>query len=147
MAAGELAENRKRDRVKALAMRAMAVPLSVRTSDLPKRAASAVVMLALAGTALRLGGLWFDGFVILVAAICLPLFFSGRNLMHRYEGFCFVAAYIAYITYLVWNSSDGGAPGWYADIAWFVAVPLAVVAVIVTAWRDRHREIPAEALR
>ena len=53
MAAGELAENRKRDRVKALAMRAMAVPLSVRTSDLPKRAASAVVMLALAGTALQ----------------------------------------------------------------------------------------------
>ena len=52
MAAGELAENRKRDRVKALAMRAMAVPLSVRTSDLPKRAASAVVMLALAGAAL-----------------------------------------------------------------------------------------------
>ena len=85
--------------------------------------------------------------MILVAAICLPLFFSGRNLMHRYEGFGFVAAYIAYITYLVWNSSDGGAPGWYADIAWFVAVPLAVVAVIVTAWRDRHREIPAEALR
>ena len=49
LAAGELADNRKRDRVKALAMRAMAVPLSVRTSDLPKRAGSAVVMLALAG--------------------------------------------------------------------------------------------------
>ena len=80
MAAGELAENRKRDRVKALAMRAMAVPLSVRTSDLPKRAASAVVMLALAGTALWLGGLWFDGFVILVAAICL---FEAVRLIRR----------------------------------------------------------------
>ena len=56
LAAGELADNRKRDRVKALAMRAMAVPLSVRTSDLPKRAGSAVVMLALAGAALWLGG-------------------------------------------------------------------------------------------
>jgi phosphatidate cytidylyltransferase len=80
LAAGELAENRKRDRVKALAMRAMAVPLSVRTSDLPKRAASAVVMLALAGTALWLGGLWFDGFVILVAAICL---FEAVRLIRR----------------------------------------------------------------
>lgn len=71
MAAGELAEDRKRDKVKAFAMRAMTVPLSVRTSDLPKRAASAVVMLAMAGAALWLGGLWFDAFVIVVAVACL----------------------------------------------------------------------------
>jgi cation:H+ antiporter len=85
--------------------------------------------------------------MILVAAICLPVFFSGRNLMHRYEGFAFVAAYVTYVTYLVWNSSDGGAPSWYADAVWFVAVPIAIVMVLVTAWRDRHRPIPAEALR
>lgn len=85
--------------------------------------------------------------MILVAAICLPVFFSGRNLMHRYEGFGFVLAYLAYVTYLVWNSSDGGAPDWYADIVWFAAVPLAVVVVLVTAWRDRHHPIPEEALR
>lgn len=80
LAGGELADNRKRDRVKALAMRAMAVPLSVRTSDLPKRAGSAVVMLALAGAALWLGGLWFDGFVILVSAACL---FEAVRLIRR----------------------------------------------------------------
>jgi phosphatidate cytidylyltransferase len=80
LAGGEAAEDRKRDRVKAFAMRAMTVPVSVRTSDLPKRAASALVMLALAGAALWLGGLWFDGFVIFVAAACL---FEAVRLMRR----------------------------------------------------------------
>lgn len=85
--------------------------------------------------------------MILVAAICLPVFFSGRNLMHRYEGFGFIVAYVVYVTYLVWNSTDSGAPGWYADIVWFVAVPVAVLVVLATAWRDRHQPIPQEALR
>jgi cation:H+ antiporter len=85
--------------------------------------------------------------MILVAAICLPVFFSGRNLMHRYEGFLFIVAYVLYVTYLVWNSSDAGAPDWYAPVIWFGLVPLAVVVVLVTAWRDRHRPIPEEALR
>lgn len=85
--------------------------------------------------------------MILVAALCLPVFFSGRNLMHRYEGFGFVIAYILYVTYLVWNSSDGGAPGWYADVVWFAVVPFAVVVVLVTAWRDRRHPIPEAALR
>ncbi len=44
------------------------VPLSRRASDLPKRAASAVVMVAIAGTALWLGGWWWTAFVLLVAA-------------------------------------------------------------------------------
>jgi len=85
--------------------------------------------------------------MILVAAVCLPVFFSGRNLMHRYEGFAFVAAYVVYVTYLVWNSSDGGVPGWYTGTVWFALVPLAVVLVLVTAWNDRHHLIPEEALR
>ena len=85
--------------------------------------------------------------MILVAAICLPVFFSGRNLMHRYEGVGFIVAYVVYVTYLVWNSSDGGAPSWYASIVWFVAVPSALVVVLATAWRDRHQPIPEEALR
>ncbi len=47
---------------------------------------------------------------------------------------------------LVWNSSDSGAPSWYADNVWFVLVPLAVVMVLGTAWRDRH-QIPHATLR
>ncbi len=124
LAAGELADNRKRDRVKALAMRAMAVPLSVRTSDLPKRAGSAVVMLALAGAALWLGGLWFDGFVILVSAACL---FEAVRLIRRAgrnaSGALVVAGCAAAIIYI------GAAAGMLIELP--IPVVLGVIAVVV----------------
>jgi cation:H+ antiporter len=85
--------------------------------------------------------------MILVAAICLPVFFSGRNLMHRYEGFGFIVAYMLYVTYLIWSSAEGGAPDWYTSMIWFVLVPLSVIVVLGTAWRDRRLPIPGEALR
>lgn len=47
--------------------KSLEVPLKARTSDLPVRAASAVVMLAVAGGAFVLGGAWLRGFVALVA--------------------------------------------------------------------------------
>ena len=124
LAAGELADNRKRDRVKALAMRAMAVPLSVRTSDLPKRAGSAVVMLALAGAALWLGGLWFDGFVILVSAACL---FEAVRLIRRAgrnaSGALVVAGCSAAILYI------GAAAAMLIELP--IPVVLGVIAVVV----------------
>lgn len=49
---------------------AVEVPVAVRTSDLPKRTASAVVMLAVVGGALWLGGAWLAGFVYVVALVC-----------------------------------------------------------------------------
>ncbi|KLE36042.1 hypothetical protein AAW00_02290 [Aurantiacibacter luteus] len=52
----------------------MPVPLWVRTSDLPKRAASALVMLAVAGTALWIGGVVWDAFIALVALVCFAEF-------------------------------------------------------------------------
>lgn len=55
---------RRRDRVRRYAR----VPLAVRTSDLPKRAASALVMLAIVAMALVLGGWLLDLLVIAVAA-------------------------------------------------------------------------------
>ena len=124
LAAGELADNRKRDRVKALAMRAMAVPLSVRTSDLPKRAGSAVVMLALAGAALWLGGVWFDGFVILVSAACL---FEAVRLIRRAgrnaSGALVVAGCAAAIIYI------GAAAAMLIELP--IPVVLGVIAVVV----------------
>lgn len=46
------------------------VPLAVRTSDLPVRVASAAVMMAVAGAALWLGGVWLDGFIVAIALAC-----------------------------------------------------------------------------
>ncbi len=45
-----------------------------RKSDLPVRAASAVIMLAVAGTALWLGGMWKTGFIALVGLAVLGEF-------------------------------------------------------------------------
>ncbi len=53
-------------------------------SDLPVRVASAIVMIAVAGTALWLDGIWFDAFVLLVGVICVSEF--GRLVMLAFEG-------------------------------------------------------------
>jgi phosphatidate cytidylyltransferase len=45
------------------------VPATVKAADLPKRLASAVIMLAIAGAALVAGGTVLDGFIALVAVI------------------------------------------------------------------------------
>ena len=73
MAAAE-AKPRKRDRVKARAKRYMTVPLAVRTADLPKRAASAAIMLAVAGEAVWQGGVALQAFIGLVAIACFAEF-------------------------------------------------------------------------
>lgn len=72
--AGAEAKPRKRDRLRARAKRYVDLPLKLRTADLPKRAASAVVMLAVAGAALWLGGAVLDGFIAAVALACLVEF-------------------------------------------------------------------------
>ena len=74
MADGDLASERKRDRFKAGMKRFATVPLSVRTGDLPKRAASAAVMLAIVVAAFALGGRVFDALVIAVALVAFAEF-------------------------------------------------------------------------
>jgi phosphatidate cytidylyltransferase len=49
--------------------KAVEVPAAVKTSDLPKRAVSALVMLAVAGAALWMGGAVLAGFIWLVALV------------------------------------------------------------------------------
>ena len=90
---------RKRDRLKARAKRHVNLPLSLKTADLPRRAASAVVMLAIAGTAVWRGGAVLDGFIALVAVACLVEFVllvmrGTRSLPLRLAAILGGAAYI-----------------------------------------------------
>jgi len=62
---------RRRDRLKAQALRYATVPFNVRTGDLPKRLASAIVMLAVAGAALAIGGRVLHLFLLAVALLAL----------------------------------------------------------------------------
>ncbi|WP_231958741.1 phosphatidate cytidylyltransferase [Altererythrobacter sp. B11] len=75
------------------------VPLAVRTSDLPVRAASAAVMLLVAGVALWLGGMVLDIFVALVAVVgfgeaALLIFRATPNLAVRLAGVLVAFFYI-----------------------------------------------------
>lgn len=72
--AGGNARVRKRDRLKARAKRYMTVPLAVRTADLPRRAASAAVMLAVTGAAIWQGGAVLRAFIAVVALACFAEF-------------------------------------------------------------------------
>jgi len=72
---------RKRDRFWRNAKRYAAVPLAVRTSDLPKRAASAVVMLAVAGGALWVGGWTWN---VLVALVALGVLWEWARLVLKF---------------------------------------------------------------
>lgn len=97
--AGAEAPLRKRDRLKARAKRYVELPLKLRTADLPKRAASAAIMLAVAGTALWQGGLVLATFILLVAIACYAefvrlVFRATKKLPQRLIALLAGAAYI-----------------------------------------------------
>lgn len=99
MAGGEADQLRKRDRIKRRLQRSMRVPLAVRTSDLPKRAASAIVMLAVTGLAVWQGGDVLRLFIATVALICFAEFVrltikATRKIFYRVAAIIAGAAYI-----------------------------------------------------
>lgn len=111
---------RKRDRLK----RYMAVPLSVRTSDLPKRVASAVVMLAIAAGVVIAGGWWLKGFIAIVALAGFGEFIrliskATTNISYRVAGILAAALYVGIAAILL------------MQMAPFVQV-ITVVTVIMT---------------
>lgn len=116
------APQRKRDRFKAGMKRYVRVPYAVRTSDLPVRAASAVVMIAIAGTALWLGGWYWTGFVALVAAAC---FFEFSQLVMRAFGIT-AGSLVGLLLGLVYIGAAG-----MALSSLPVAVMVGVIAVVI----------------
>lgn len=102
----DLPPERRRDKIKALAKRYATVPLSVRTGDLPKRAASAVVMLLVAGGAVWAGGIWRDALFVAVGLVCFAefarlIFRASPKAAVRGLGLVAGAAYIGYAAWLL----------------------------------------------
>ena len=92
-------EIRKRDRFRERARRYVPVPLSVRTSDLPKRVASALVMMAVAAVAVWFGGVALDALVFVVAIVAFGefarlVFRATSKWPFRLLGLAFGAFYI-----------------------------------------------------
>ncbi|GMM94012.1 phosphatidate cytidylyltransferase [Qipengyuania sp. MTN3-11] len=97
---------RKRDRLRARMRRYVDVPLSVRTSDLPKRVASALVMLAAVAVAIAIGGVVLETFIYLVALAAFCEFArlalrAARTFATRAIGLLTGAAYIGLAAYFV----------------------------------------------
>ena len=119
----DLPPERKRDKARRYAKKAITVvPFSIRTGDLPKRLASAGVMVPVAGTALWLGGYVWKAFIALIAVIGLgelarmALRFS-KNAATRAVILLVGTAYIGWAAYRL-----GGLP---------YEVVLGVVAVVI----------------
>lgn len=75
------------------------VPLVAKTSDLPVRIASALVLLALAAAALALGGMWLDGFIALFAVVGLVEFLilvrkATANVFYQLAGMLAALIYV-----------------------------------------------------
>lgn len=93
-----------------------------KASDLPVRFASAVVMLAVAGSALWLGGVVFDAFALLVAVLCVSEF--GRLATQAFAGR--VARLVALLLGGIYVATAA-----YSLVTLPEAVVLGVVAVVV----------------
>jgi cation:H+ antiporter len=72
-----------------------------------------------------------------VAVACLPVFLGGR--IERWEGALFVVYYVAYVTYLVLDTSGHHAlPEFRAAMLWFF-LPLTGLTLAIVAWRAVRR--------
>jgi phosphatidate cytidylyltransferase len=79
--------------------KAVEVPLQIKASDLPKRLASATIMLAVAAAALWIGGTVLDAFIVIVAVACFVEFVllvvkATPNMAFRWAAIIAGAAYI-----------------------------------------------------
>ena len=102
---------RKRDRLRDFAKRVVPVPLAVRTSDLPRRAASALVMLLIAGGAFAAGGRVFDALVMIVALVAFGelvrmVWRATRSAAIRVLGVVLGAAYVGLAAAIIAGLGD-----------------------------------------
>ena len=77
--------------------------------------------------------------MVAAAFACLPILYTGR-LVSRREGLLLVAFYVAYLGYLVLLASGDPAGPDAGRILMFGAIPIAGVALVILAWRERARE-------
>ena len=90
--------------------------------------------------------------MIAVAAACLPVFFTGFKIS-RWEGFWFVAYYVAYTSYLIMDSTQHDSLPMFSNIMLIFVIPLTAVAMLIllirqlSANRKRKRSQPCPPTR
>jgi len=80
----------------------------------------------------------FDFPVMIAAALaCLPIFYSGYAI-ERWEGFLFLGYYIAYVAFLLLNSSKHDALGGFSSVMMMFVIPLTLITLIIMTIRARR---------
>ncbi|MGE0313664.1 MAG: calcium/sodium antiporter [Lautropia sp.] len=82
--------------------------------------------------------------MIAVAALCLPIFFSG-GVISRGEGAVFALGYVAYTTWLILAAAEHAALEGFSMTMLLFVLPLVVVRIVFVAlreWRARHPPVP-----
>ncbi len=92
-----------------------------------------------AGLSVSEAVLRFDGLVMLAVAIaCLPIFFTG-NLITRWEGFVFIAYYIAYTLYLILDSTRHDILPLFSQVMFLFVLPLTALTIAIVTLRELRR--------
>lgn len=96
-------------------------------------------LVAPGGIPVPLAAVSFDlPIMIAVAAACLPIFFTGREIA-RWEGFVFLGYYVAYIAFLLLDETGHEAlPLYERAFQWFV-LPITVITLAVLVRREAKR--------
>lgn len=82
-------------------------------------------------------------FMVAVAVACLPIFITG-NVIARWEGAVFFGYYIAYTIFLLLDAANHPTATQYRDFMLIFIVPLTVLTIAVSVWREvRRRREPA----
>lgn len=89
-----------------------------------------------AGIAVPIGVRTFDLPVMVAASVaCLPIFFTGCSIS-RWEGWVFLAYYAIYLLYLVLSHTQHGATDLIQSMLFFFALPLTALTMVVLVLRE-----------
>lgn len=77
--------------------------------------------------------------MVAVAAICLPLFFTGSRIS-RWEGALLLGYYIAYTAYLILSATRNVRLSVFADAMLYVVIPATLLVVGVTVVRSLRQK-------
>jgi cation:H+ antiporter len=82
--------------------------------------------------------------MVLVAFVCLPIFFTGYRI-DRWEGGLFLGCYAAYLVYLILDSTRSSALAWYRWGILGLGLPLTVYVVTTSVVHSLRRRGGADA--
>lgn len=80
--------------------------------------------------------------MVAVAAICLPLFFTGSRIS-RWEGILLLGYYVAYTAYLILSATSNVRLSVFADAMLYVVIPATLLVVAVTVVRSLRQKTTA----